>query len=246
MPDSHAGALQAGNSEPNSSRCDTNPRTGRANSKGRQATMEPARERIPREARDDNLIGLRGAYGQVTGSCGTCLVPIIAIIGVAAGELVAVWWPQAGAIVLAIVLISVAYALVVVSSGLFDKDQLALASYAYMVSWISTGIIVSTVFFVCIFAEFSRHVFIAFGGFSSPDQSVLTWAEFAVQEWIDTVTLGISSIYGGISHVDASAWWSKTFILVPYHLYCAAFLVVAIKSGISLSRAEARDEILGG
>jgi hypothetical protein len=208
--------------------------------------MEPARKRIPYEERDQNIVGLSGIVTSLYSFIGCCIVPVLAIVGLVAGELIAVWWPGPGTIVLTIVLVIVSLVLIGISSALRDKDELASASYAKVVWGLATSIIVLTVVFIGVFAEFSRHVYIAFGGFTSPNQSVLTWIEFALQEWVDTVTLGISSIYGGISHVDASAWWSKTFIIAPYHLYCAAFLVIAIRRGISLSRAEARDEILGG
>jgi hypothetical protein len=99
--------------------------------------------------------------------------------------------------------------------GLGSRDEREVYFGTALVFFVATSVAI-----VATFSEFARHLSMASHGFSAPDNRVITWARFSLQEWVDAVSLGSASIFGRVSAVEPIAWWSKTLVVFPYHLLC--------------------------
>ncbi|MEV4172458.1 hypothetical protein [Nonomuraea sp. NPDC049709] len=186
------------------------------------------------QAQNDALLTL----GWMAGCLGVIAVTAFA----AAGEVVGGRWPVLGTALLgAAVLLNWAGAIYAALSlwgsgtpptSAIERDYRSSPFF----SLLFISLIAASAASVLSFGEFARHLHMAAGGFQAANTDVLPWMMFSLGEWVDAITLGSAAIYGGVSDIKATAFWSRTFVVLPYHLVATVVLFGAIKHGVAALR----------
>jgi hypothetical protein len=171
-------------------------------------------------------------------SCGGA---VYGLVGFMAGELIAIRWLVAGTVILAATAAFAAFLIsfaALATFSLSEENAQTLGEDREVFYGLSLiFFVVGSVALVVFLSELMRHLFMLAGGFSAPNDGVITWAKYSLQEWIDAASLGSASIYGSLAAVEPTTWWSKTLIVLPYHLVCTLLIIGAAKRGLELYRS---------